>query len=246
MNKIKNIYISYWFNELEENPSNKVFELEDEVKSVINEPIMYNEDKSHTNLLIPRIQGISKDKKYLFTMSMINAVLSININEDIDNDEAIMLINSNIQLFYDIIKRVYDVKIVYSSIKVEMIDENKKAKDKLIDTLKLSNDNYENLTFKKGFIKDDYYINYILEYSTEYNFNFDTKEKLSEEDLFNKSMITSISEASLGREYLLTVIEINDRYSYNQDKNYESKKDSLRGMILEMKEILNKELYNKI
>lgn len=246
MNKIKNIYLSYWFNELEDNPSNKVFELEDEVKSVINEPIMYNEDKSHSNLLLPRIQGMSTDKKYLFTMSMINAVLSININEDIDNDAAIMLINSNIQLFYDIIKRVYDIKILYSSIKIEMVDEDKKAKDKLINILKLSMDNYENLSFKKGFIQDDYYINYILDYSTEYNFNFENVNKLTEEDLFNKSMVTSISEANLNREFLLTVIEINDRYSYNLDKNYESEKDALRGMIIKLKEILNKELYNKI
>ncbi len=246
MNKIKTIYISYWFNELDYNPASKVYELEDEIKSIINEPLMYNEDNSHTNIAVPRIQCLSTDKKYLFTVSLINAILSININDNIDNDEAILLINNNIQLFYDIIKKVYDIKIVYSSIKIEMIDDSKKAKEKLINNLKLSNRDYENMSFKEGFVKDNYYINYILDYSTEYNFNFDSDNNTLEADLFNRSMVTSLEDATLNKEYLLTVIEINDRYSYNINRNHETKKDDLRGMIIEMKDILNNKLYEKI
>ena len=246
MNKIRNIYLSYWFKELDENPSSKVFSLEDEIKSIINEPLMYNEDKNNTNIIVPRIQGMSSDKKYLFTMSLINAILSINITDDIDEDEAVLLINNNIQLFYDIIKRVFDVKILYSSIKIEMINDDKNIKEEFVKNLKLSDKKYENLTLKQGFIKDDYYINYILEYSTEYNFNFNTGDKILEEDLFNRSMITSLSNATLNKEYLLTVVEINDRYSYNRDANHETSKDDLRGMIMELKEILNKKLYDKL
>ena len=245
MQKIKNIYLSYWFSELEENPSSKVFQLEDEIKSIINTPLMYNDDKNHNNLIIPRIQGMSSDKKYFFSMSLINAILSINV-DDITIDEVVLLINNNIQLFYDIIKKIYDIKIIYSSIKVEMIDDDKKIKNEFINLLNLSNKNYENLTLKQGFIKDSYYINYILEYSTEYNFNFSNSDKLSESDLFNKSMVTSLSDAKLNKEYLLTVIEINDRYSFNKDANYETHKDDLRGMILELKEILSNKLYWKL
>ena len=58
MNKIKNIYISYWFKELDYNPSVHVNELEDEVKSIIDEPIMFNDNKLLNNIGIPRIQGI--------------------------------------------------------------------------------------------------------------------------------------------------------------------------------------------
>ena len=71
-------------------------------------------------------------------MSLINAILSINITEDIDIDEAILLINNNVQLFYDIIKKVYDVKIVYTSIKIEMTNEDKRVKNKLIKLLTVS------------------------------------------------------------------------------------------------------------
>ena len=245
MNKIKSIYISYWFNELEENPSSKVFELEEEIKSIINEPLMYNDDNSHNNLILPRIQCMSKDKKYLFTMSLINAVLSINISDIIDVDEAILLINNNIQLFYDILKRVYDLKIIYSSIKIEMINEEKQIREKLIKKLNLTEKDYENFQIKQGFIKENYYINYVLDYGVEYNFNFDNKD-LTEADLFNKSMVTSLMDAKFNKKYLLIVIEVNDRYNYNIDKNHETKKDDLRGMIIEMKDILNNKLYEKI
>ena len=59
-------------------------------------------------------------------------------------------------------------------------------------------------------------------------------------------MVTSLSNAVINKEYLLTVIEINDRYSYNKDATHETNKDDLRGMIMELKEILNKKLYWKL
>ena len=246
MNKIKNIYISYWFKELDYNPSVHVNELEDEVKSIIDEPIMFNDNKLLNNISIPRIQGISHDKKYFFTMSLVNAFLSININYDISFDEVILLINNNIQLFYDILKNIYDIKILYTSIKVELTDETKNGKDKIIKLLNLSNNNYEDLSFKRGIIKDEYYINYILTYAKEYNFNVSRDNNTTEQDLFDRSMITSLSESTMNKAFLLTVVEINDRYSYNIDKNYETSKDNIRGMIIELKEIFENEDYYKI
>ena len=246
MKKVNNIYISYWFKELDYNPSDKVNELEEEIRSVIDSPLMYNPDlKPHSNISIPRIQGMSSDKKSFFTMSSVNAFLSININDKLDIDEVVLLINNNIQLFYDILNSIYDIHILYSSIKIELITTG--AKEKLISNLKLSPMNYEDISFKRGIIKDDYYINYIFNYTKEYNFNLVNKsEEVNEQDLFDRSMITSISEAKLNKEFLLTVIEVNDRYAYNVDKNHETSKDDLRGLIMEIKDILKNELYNKI
>ena len=246
MNKIKNIYLSYQFNELDYNPSNKVNDLKDELNSIIDAPLMYNKDDSLKNISVPRIQGMSSNKKYLFTMSLVNAFLSINFNDSIDRDEAILLINNNIQLLYDILKNIYEVHIIYSSIKIEMIDEEIDAKSHLVKLLNLSDNNYEDLSFKRGMIKDEYYINYILTYSKEYNFNVKTSGEVIEQDLFDRSMLTSLSEAKLVKDFLLTVVEINDRFAYNHDKNHETKKDDIRGMIIELKEILNKEKYYEI
>ena len=246
MKIIKNIIISYWFKEINYNPAKRVNELEDEINSIFNAPVMFNDDKLLNNISIPRIQCISPDNKYLFTMSLVNAFLSINISDDINYDELMLLINNNIQLFYDILKNTYGVSILYSSIKVELVDDDKNAKEKLIKLFNLSKSNYEDLSIKRGIIKEDYYINYIQTYAKEYNFNVKRDNTTTEQDLFDRSMITSLSEAECAKEFLLTVIEINDRYSYNLDKNYESSKDSIRGMIIELKEILNKKLYDKI
>ena len=247
MNRIKNIYISYWFHELSFNPSNKIDILEKELVSIIDTPIMYNLDNSFKNISIPRIEGLSRDKKYLFTMSLVNAMLSINVNNDLDDDEILLLINSNSQLFYDILKNIYNIDIIYTSFKLEFIDENKKAKEKLVKLLNLSNNNYEDLSFKRGIIKDDYYLNYLLVYSKEYNFNVKNNDgDVTSQDLFDRSMITSLSDAKFNRGFLLTVIEINDRYAYNINSNHQTEKEDLRGMIMELKEILNNALYYKI
>lgn len=243
MDKIKNIYISYWFHELDFNPSNKIDSLEKEIASIIDTPIIYNTDNNLKNIGIPRIEGLSSDKKYLFTMSLVNAFLSININEDIDNDEVLLLINHHSQLFYDILKNVYNIDIIYTSFKLEFINEDKEIKDKLIKLLHLSNNYYEDLSFKRGMIKDDYYLNYLLTYSKEYNFNVKNDGDVTSQDLFDRSMITSLSDAKFNREFLLTVIEINDRYAYNVDSSHRTEKEDIRGMILELKEILNKELF---
>ena len=245
MNKIRKIYLSYWFRELDYNPASKVKELYDEVRSIVDKPLMYNQEMPSNNIAIPRIHGISSDGKYLFNVSLINAILSINIEDDLDIDEAILLINNNVQLFYDIIKKVYDIKIVYTSIKVEMTNEDKRVKNKLIKMLNLPANEYENLTLREGIMKDNYYINYVLEYSSEYNFDIEHSSELSEEDLFNKTMVTSLADAHLSKRYLLVVAEINDRYSYNMDKNHETSKDDIRGMIVELKNILKNELYWK-
>ena len=246
MNKIKNIYLSYWFSEIDYNPSIYVNELQEEIRSIIDTPILYNDNNLLNNISIPRIQGISNDKKYFFTMSLVNAFLSINLIDGISKDDAILLINNNIQLFYDILKKIYNIKILYTSIKIEFVDNSKKAGDKLIKLFNLSSNNYEDLSFKRGIIKDEYYINYILTYAKEYNFSVTRTENTTEQDLFDKSMITSLSEAKLNKELFLTIVEINDRYAYNQDKNYQTSKDMIRGMIIELKEILEKDNYYKI
>ena len=246
MNKIKNIYISYWFRELNFNPALKVKILEKEIKSIIDNPIIYNTDDVLTNIAIPRIEGLSADKKYLFTMSLINAVLSININCFADNDEILLLINNNSQLFYDILKDVYNLHIIYTSVKIELIDDNKNIKEELTNLLNLSDNKYEDLIFKRGIIKDDYYINYHLSYSKEYNFDLKNDGKIIEQDLFDRSMLMSLQDAQFNKEFLLIIVEINDRYAYNINSKHETGKDDIRGMIIELKNVLNNELYKKI
>ncbi len=243
--KIHNILISYWFKKLDYNPKEKISNLSDSIRSVIDTDLLFNNENPTRLIGMPRIEGISSDKKSFFSMSLINATLRLEVKEK-DDDEIILLTNNYVQLFYDILKDVYDIDILYTSIKLDVILATDKPIDFLADTFNLSKNNYEDLSFKRGFIKDGYYINYILNSGKEYNFNVQKNDNSLDQDLFDQTLTISISEASLVKDYILAVIEINDRYSYNKNKDYRTKKDSLRGMIMEIKEILNNEKYLKI
>ena len=107
-NKIQNIHISYWYQELDYNPKDKIENLEKEVKSVIDQPLLYNEELPNRFIGMPRIQGMSSDNKYLFNMSLINANLTINVS-DLSSDAVILLINEKVQLFFDILHDVYNL-----------------------------------------------------------------------------------------------------------------------------------------
>lgn len=243
MDKIKNVIISYWFKELDFNPKDKVKELEQELKDILNNGFMYNEEKPGKLISMPRIQAVSIDKKYLFQMSLINANLIMDVS-DLDNDDVILLINNKVQLFFNELKEIYDVNVVYTSIKLELTEETTDSANIIAKKYGI-NGEYEDFSLKRGFIKDNYYINYIINSGKEYNFNVSKNKETIEQDLFDRTLISSISKASLNKEFILKVIEINDRFMFNSDENYLSTLDSIRGMIMEIKNIINNKLYDK-
>ena len=243
MDKIKNVIISYWFKELDFNPKDKVKELEQEFKDILNNGFMYNEEKPGKLISMPRIQAVSIDKKYLFQMSLINANLIMDVS-DLDNDDVILLINNKVQLFFNELKEIYDVNVVYTSIKLELTEETPDSANIIAKKYGI-NGEYEDFSLKRGFIKDNYYINYIINSGKEYNFNVSKNKETIEQDLFDRTLISSISKASLNKEFILKVIEINDRLMFNNDENYLSTLDSIRGMIMEIKNIINNKLYDK-
>ena len=242
-NKIQSFLISYWFKKIDYNPKEKIDILSDSIKTVIDTPLLYNSEDVNKLIGMPRIEGMSSDKKSFFSMSLINASLRYEIKSDMDKDEVIMLINNYSQLFFDVLKDVYNVDIVYTSIRIDNIVENNESVYFLANKLNLRSNNYEDISLKRGFIKDDYYINYTLGTGREYNFNVSRNQNSLDADLYDQTLVLSISEAELNKEYILVTVEVNDRYSFNKNKDYRTRKDEIRGMILEIKEILEKEKY---
>lgn len=247
-NKVNNVIISYWYKELSNNPINKIEEIENRLNTMFVKPFLVNNMEVGYNLSIPRIETMSSDKKLLFTMSLINANLSINYADNVDYDEVILTINKNIQLFYDVLKEIYDVEIIYTSIKMELIKEDKEGFRYFINKFNLDNDEYEDFSFKKVIRKDDvYYINYLINTGKEINFNIDFKgSKPNQNDIFDRSMLISLSDANISKNVLNTVIEINDRLAFNNDNNYLTTKENIRGMVSEIKDILNNKLDDLI
>ena len=241
MDNIKNIIISFWYDEMTSHPKDKVNDLQEEVKSIIDTPLLFNSEEVGHLISIPRIQGMSKDHQYLLQVSLINTNLSISKN-DLDIDDAILLIN--IQYLYDAIKNTFDVRICYTSIKVELIEKREHASKHLKEIFDIKDD-LEDFSIRRGFIKDDYYINYLLNSGKEFNFNIEKKPLFTEQDIFDKTLVTSLKDANSGEDFIVKVIEINDRCSFNNNPLYTSTKDNIRGMIIELKNILNNKLYEK-
>jgi hypothetical protein len=244
--KINSITINFWYKELLDSPSNKVFELEDNLNSLLHNHFMYSDMPSKENIDIPRVQCISDDKKIYFTMSLVSATLTINVSE-MDKDDIVLFVNENIQLLYDVLKDLYNIEIIYSSIKLEATKQDNKVIDKLVNKLSLGKDDYEDLSFKEvKKVDDTYYECIVLSSSKEINFDIQVPvENPKENDLYTRSMLISTSEAKVGKVLLTVNYEINDRLSYNNDKDYLSTKESIRGLIIELKDFVEKRL-NKL
>ena len=244
--KINSITINFWYKELLDSPSNKVFELEDNLNSLLHNHFMYSDMPSKENIDIPRVQCISDDKKIYFIMSLVSATLTINVSE-MDKDDIVLFVNENIQLLYDVLKDLYNLEIIYSSIKLEATKQDNKVIDKLVNKLSLSKDDYEDLSFKEvKKVDDTYYECIVLNSSKEINFDIQVPvENPKENDLYTRSMLISTSEAKVGKVLLTVNYEINDRLSYNNDKDYLSTKESIRGLIIELKDFVEKRL-NKL
>ena len=243
MEMIKSIVISFWFDELSFNPKDKINELQEEIKSIIDTPLLYNEEDVNHYIAMPRIQGISNNKEFSFIMSLINCHLTINVSNK-DVDEIILLINNNIQYLYDILTNLYEIQIRYTSLKIGIVEEINDASEVLSKKFGFA-DKIEDFSIRKGFIKDDYYVNILLNSGKEYNYNIERKEQYTEQDIFDKTMITSLQNAQKNKEFINKVIEINDRNSFNKDANYLSEKETIRGMIIVLKDIINDKKYDK-
>lgn len=244
MNKIKSLSISFWFKELKFNPIDKINKLEEYLGNDYLKPLINNMD-INSNLSIPRYQFISKDNKNIFMGTLINCNLIFNFKEEMDYNDVILLANSNMQLYYDMIKEVYDIDIKYTSLKIEMVNDNDDIINSFVKNNNLPNNDYEDLSLKKVIAKDNtYYLSYIENTGKEvqYNYVIDNNNKPSEQDLFDRSMVMSLSEATSKKEFLFTIIEINDRLAYNLDKDYNTTKENIRGMISELKSFLEKEI----
>lgn len=243
---INSVTINFWFKELLESPSKKVLELEESLNSILHNNFMYSDMPVGDSIDIPRVQCISEDKKNYFTMSLVSCNLNIDV-KDLDNDEIVLLINEDIQILYDVLKDLYNLDIIYSSIKFEATKEDRKVVDKMIKKLSLDNKDYEDLSFKEvRKIDNSYYECIVTSSSKEINFDIPlTTSNPKETDLYARSMLISTSEANIGKTMITVNYEINDRLSFNNNKDYLCTKETIRGLIIELKNFINKEL-NKL
>lgn len=240
--KLKQAIITFWFRELEYNPICRINDLEDALVNYFNRPFLINNQEPFSYIGMPRIIA-NNENDYTFNMCLVNANLIINLHECNDYDEVNLKINELMQVVFDSLMKVYELDIIYSSIKIELF-EIIKDKKSVQESLLISDENYEDFLLKNSICKDNkYYINKTVSVVKEVKVDIKLPNniQLNNDDIMIRSMLVSL-KGNMGIDINNKVIEINDRLSYNNDDKYLVKKDNIRDLLFEFREILKKEL----
>lgn len=241
---LKQAIISFWFKELEYNPICKVGELESHLKGDFKEPFLINEQEPFINIGLPRIAAKSDNMQCVFNMTLVNANLNIAFNNE-DKDQAILLINEKLQLVYDALKEVYDLKIVYASIKVEYSEKIEDSTSFVKSILAKPNDELEDFMLKTSIKKDDkYYINHVITTTKEINVDLKLPSNIkpNDSDMMMRSMLVSLKNGKIIGDIKNIVLEINNRLAYNLNPEYLVLKDDIRDLLFEFKKLINNEI----
>ncbi len=242
--KLRQVIISFWFKELEYNPICKVGELENSLSIYFQSPFLINEQEAFQNIAMPRIIANSTDNKS-FNMSLVNANINILLLENSDKDEVIMKINEITQFLYDILKEIYQLDILYTSIKVELSEVVNNKLDIQKDIFKDNSLEFEDFYVKTSICKDNkYYINRIINLNKEIKVDIKLPKnaKPIEHDMVTRSMLVSLNKSKETANVKNKIVEINNRLSFNNDETYLVTKDDLRNLLFEFRNLLNDEI----
>ena len=236
----KQAFITFWFKELDYNPICKVGELEERLQGQFKVPFLINDCEPFINIALPRIVANSLNNSCFFNMTLVNANLNILFKEE-DKEQVMLIINEKMQLFFDILMEVFDLKIIYSSIKIEYSEKIDNVLDYAKEVLIENDSLLEDLMVKTSVRRDEkYYINYIVNTTKEVNVNIKLPSKIKplESDMMARSMLVSLQDGEIIGDIKNHVLEINNRLLYNNDHNYLVNKDSIRDLLYEFKNLL--------
>lgn len=237
--KYKNAVISFWYKELEYNPICKVGELENNLGSYFQSPFLINEEPPFINIGLPRIVAHGINQDYLFNMSLVNANLFINLQDINDINDVILKINELSQTVFASLKEVYNIEILYSSIKIE-ISELVDNKINFQKELLLNEDEYEDFSLKTCHSKNNkYYINETISLAKEVKIDISIPKDVpfNESDMISRSMLISLDGKNFAN-IKNQILEINDRLNYNNNSNYRVSSDDLRNLLFEFNLLL--------
>ena len=236
----KHLNISLWFKELNINPGDKVKEIEESLNGYYNPPFIYETKSDNINIQLPRVIGINKEENKSFNMSLINASMDFNFNIK-DIDELMLIINENIQVLYDTLVNNFELEIIYSSIKVDIL-KKEENKEETIKSLIKEKNLLEDLLLKRGYSKGKYYINITDNINNEVKYDIKVPNGVmpNEQDMLARSMLISLEEAKIGSTIHGIVFEMNNRCEYNKNKEFRINKDEIREFIFDIKQELKK------
>lgn len=212
--------VTFWFNEID-----NFKELQDILDCELNEyflPFNLTGVPLNFDPVIPRITSNTLGGHTIFNMSKINVQISTNFDNDYLNDfiKCYDYVNQKAEKVFNVLTQKCNINILYSSIQVSCEYEEKKPVEKILKNVfgKDSEENYTEIgaRFSKK-VDNKYYYNISINDAKVVSFT-----KKIEQGSKNHIIIPLIPERDITVEktVLAFVVEVNDKYSYNQIENY--------------------------
>lgn len=223
--KIKDSAITFWF---QKQPNPKIYV--DKFNDILKEHFFdFNIIGVPANIdpAIPRLTAVSSSNHSNIEISLINARLRTNFDENYSEDinTCIDYLKERTLKLFEALKSC-DISIVYSAIFINLEEKENNAVEKIKEHfLKLEGlDTIDEIGVRFSQVVDDKF------YS---NISFNNSKQIKIEKVFenNKGEIIfpliSLNDASEVENYLSVSLEANDKFSFNLDSNYSTSKEEL-------------------
>lgn len=243
--KIRNIIITLWFEKY-----SNMKEIFEKLNSGLNEYFpAFNMTNLPSNVdpIIPRITARSRSGHSIFNLSNINMQLTTNYDDKFNEDfeSCLNYINERTKKIYNIMTE-NNFKILYSAILVNLDKDVENPIEEIKSNLlsnNLSNNNFSEVGMRSSMkINNQFYKIITLSNSKDF-----TMKKEIKPGTFEIIMpLISLDDAELTREYISINYELNDKYSFDQDKQYKNNENVINDMFNIVKEDLEKNIDNFI
>ena len=238
--KIKDSAITFWF---QKQPNPKIYV--DKFNDILKEHFFdFNIIGVPANIdpAIPRLTAVSSSNHSNIEISLINARLRTNFDENYSEDinMCINYLKERILKLFEALKSC-DINIVYSAIFINLEEKENNAVEKIKEHfLKIENlETVDEIGVRFSQVVDNKF------YS---NISFNNSKQIKLEKIFegNKGEIIftliSLNDAIEIENYLSVSLELNDKFAFNLDSNYSTSKEEL----LKLFELTNTQLEKEM
>ena len=219
--------VTFWFNEID-----NFKELQNILDAELNKyfsPFNLTGVPSNFDPIIPRINSNTLGGHTIFNMSKINAQISTSFDNDYVNNltKCYEYVKQKAEEILNVLTQKCNINILYSAIQVNCEYEEKNPVEKILNNIfnKDSDENYAEIgaRFSKK-IDDKYYYNISINDAKVVSFT-----KKIEQGSKSQTIIIPLipeREVTVEKTVLAFVVEINDKYSYNQIGDYNTTKEN--------------------
>ena len=221
--EIKNSTITFWFQK-QPNPKNFVDTFNNNLKDYFFE---FNIIGVPANIdpTIPRLTAVSSSNHSNIEISMINAQLKTNFDNNYSKDikMCINYLKERALKLYDTLKE-FNINIIYSAIFINLEEKETNAVEKIKNQFLKKNDldKIDEIGIRFSQVIDNKFYG---------NISFNNSKQIKIENICNKGEIIfpliSLNDASEIENFLSVSVEFNDKFAFNSNSNNNTKKEDL-------------------